>query len=129
MEDDAWDQVLIKQFPKLLVDLSSMECGKGWKNLLVGMFMNVIRAESQLTDHPSYIPVRFVQIKEKFGGLRAYYEGGYFPDGITKPIASIVAQAETESMTTCDVCGSTITDPASLTTKRGWIHTACNNCR
>lgn len=55
------------------------------------------------------------QIKEKFGGLRFYYNGG---DSF---IGGVVAMAEEMSYRTCEECGA----PGKESTS-GWIRTLCD---
>ena len=55
-----------------------------------------------------------VQVKEKFGTLRFYYNGG------DDYIDGLVSMAESMSAVTCEVCGN----PGSSTTG-GWIRTLC----
>jgi hypothetical protein len=56
-----------------------------------------------------------VQVKEKFGGLRFYYDGG------DEYIHGLVAMAESMSYVTCEVCGS----PGRVYTD-GWHATLCD---
>lgn len=65
---------------------------------------------------PPEIPQVVVQqIKEKFGGLRFYYEGG------DDYVSGVVDMAESWAGKTCETCGS-------LGTRRsgGWIRTLCD---
>jgi hypothetical protein len=55
------------------------------------------------------------QVKEKFGGLRFYYNGG------DDYIRGVVDMAEEMSYCTCEVCGS----PGKLR-RTGWYHTLCD---
>lgn len=87
---------------------------------------------------------RWRQIKEKFGGLRMYWnEGGVYldfigPDSLThivveparpllsartrERIAGIVAEAAKQAATRCQVCGA----PGTLRRREnGWLVTAC----
>lgn len=56
-----------------------------------------------------------VQVKEKFGGLRFYYEGG------DETVRGMVHMAETLASVTCETCGS----PGHIR-GRGWLYTACD---
>ena len=58
------------------------------------------------------------QVKEKFGGLRFYYDGG---DTYT---AGIVDMMENMSNVTCDSCGA-----PGESGGRGWITVKCGPCR
>lgn len=55
------------------------------------------------------------QVKEKFGGLRFYYNGG------DDYIRGVVGMAEEMSYRTCEVCGS----PGKLR-RGGWYRTLCD---
>ena len=57
---------------------------------------------------------RLCQVKEKFGGLRFYIEGG------TDAIFARIAEAERLSGKTCEVCG----EPGTLSGV-SWYKTAC----
>jgi len=61
------------------------------------------------------IDVKIGQIKEKFGGLRFYYDGG------DEYISGMVAMAEVWASRTCEVCG----DPGK-SRSGGWIKTLCD---
>jgi hypothetical protein len=71
--------------------------------------------EAWLTNIPNKI--HFVQIKEKFGTLRAYAIGGdQFCNGV-------IAMAESMSGITCEACG----EPGERT-NNSWIKTQCKKC-
>lgn len=55
-----------------------------------------------------------IQVKEKFGGLRFYYNGG------DDYIKGVVDMAEEMSYVTCEECGA-----PGKPTKGGWIRTLC----
>jgi len=63
--------------------------------------------------------VEITQIKEKFGGLRFYYNGG---DDV---IHGMVSLAENLSYEICELCGST----KNIMQTEGWITTLCEDCR
>ena len=56
-----------------------------------------------------------VQVKEKFGGLRFYYDGG------DEHISGMVTMAESWAASTCEVCGN----PGKYRGKQ-WFYTACD---
>lgn len=62
--------------------------------------------------------VRADQIKEKFGTLRFYYQGG------DDYIAGIVSLAESISNVTCERCGG-----PGKKTRSGWIKVLCETCK
>lgn len=109
-----------------------IECNNGWYELLASVCWRVSQHEKNiedrkriLADQPEkikaeleYFPVKFDQVKEKYGGLRLYFSGGDdYVDGI-------VAMAEEYSYKVCEVCGN-----AGKPNKGGWITTLCDNCR
>lgn len=63
--------------------------------------------------------VDIIQVKEKFGGLRFYIDGG------DDSIYGMIDLAENMSYNTCETCGST--KNVGQTTK-GWISTICKDC-
>lgn len=58
---------------------------------------------------------KFTQIKEKFGTLRMYYDGG---DDVTRAVTTF---AEIMSSRTCEVCGD-----KGETIRTGWHRTLCS---
>lgn len=56
------------------------------------------------------------QVKEKFGGLRFYINGG------NNDIYNYISFAELLSIKTCQVCGS----PGKQRSRMGWISTLCD---
>jgi len=61
-----------------------------------------------------YTPVRFTQIKEKFGGLNVYHSGG------DDYIHGLISMAEAMSYQICEICGE-----KGKPNKGGWIKTTC----
>ena len=110
-----------------------IECNSGWYELLASVCWRIFQHERNISDRIKirlknnkendqsdldYIPVKFDQIKEKFGGLRIYYSGGDdYVDGV-------IDMAEEMSYKICEVCGN-----AGKPNKGGWISTLCDNCR
>jgi hypothetical protein len=109
-----------------------VECNLGWHELLSSLCWRISQHEKNiedrkriLADQPEkikteleYVPVKFDQVKEKYGGLRVYFSGGDdYVDGL-------VSMAEEYSYKVCEVCGN-----AGKPNKGGWITTLCDNCR
>jgi hypothetical protein len=71
--------------------------------------------EEGIVIEPEIPQVVVQQIKEKFGGLRFYYEGG------DDYVSGVVEMAESWAGKTCETCGS-------LGTRRhgGWVRTLCD---
>ena len=109
-----------------------IECNDGWYELLSSVCWRISQHEKNiedrkriLADQPEkikeeleYFPVKFDQIKEKYGGLRIYFSGG------DDYVEGVVSMAEEFSYKVCEVCGN-----AGKPNKGGWITTLCENCR
>jgi hypothetical protein len=109
------------------------EIGNGWYELLSSVCWRISQHEKNISerihvrnknDIPNdqtdldYAPVKFDQVKEKYGGLRIYFSGGDdYVDGV-------VSMAEEYSYKVCEVCGN-----AGKPNKGGWITTLCESCR
>lgn len=109
------------------------ECGNGWHDLISCLCWMIRQHEDnkkwrkkyleendpeKLKQEPEYFPVKFDQIKEKYGGLRAYFSGG------DDYVEGLVSMAEAMSYKICEVCGE-----RGNPNKGGWISTLCNSCR
>lgn len=68
----------------------------------------------KLKQEQEYFPVKFDQIKEKFGTLRVYFSGG------DEYVEGLVSMAEAISGKICEVCGN-----KGQPNKGGWITTLC----
>lgn len=89
---------------------------EGWDILIYKL---CCRIESHLAwnDPEGYIEV--TDVKEKFGGLRFYYDNYSKSDEF---ISGMVDFAEIMSEVTCEVCGR----PGILRTDLSWLKTLCN---
>lgn len=94
-----------------------IECGKGWYWLLDNL-MSEITTYLKDNEHRDIPLVRVTQIKEKFGGLRFYYDGG------DDYVHGMVWLAEGLSYKICETCGST----EEVSQTGGWIKTICKKC-
>jgi hypothetical protein len=87
-----------------------LECEDGWFQIIWGMCEKLEKFNS---------PVRFMQVKEKYGTLRVYYSG------IWSDIdEEIIEQTEKLSETTCEICGN----PGKIEVYRGWYKCYCLDC-
>lgn len=110
-----------------------IDCGDGWYPILDILCANIqhhldwhnaeggFEYKRKLNEKDeNHIPVRQVeatQIKEKFGGLRFYYNGG------DVHIEGMVCMAEALSDRTCESCGN-----AGEGRNMAWIKTLCEMC-
>jgi hypothetical protein len=110
-----------------------IECNNGWYELISSVCWRISQHEKNIADRirirsendkPNdqsdldYVPVKFDQVKEKYGGLRIYYSGGDdYVDGV-------VSMAESFSYKICEVCGD-----RGSPNEGGWISTLCDKCR
>ena len=91
---------LKEKYPEQFKNLSWIECDDGWHDLLDNLF----RVVDNHLDHKKRInePIEsfgWSQIKEKFGGLRAYYHGG------DEFIRGVIWMAESMSYNICEFTG------------------------
>lgn len=121
----AWYESLIKRFPNLLGNLKELECPSGWETMIEQLCMDIMKHEVFFIENPDYTPVKFVQIKAKFGALRAYYEGGKIKDEYVNMMRIIIDKYEGISAQVCGFCGST---DAKRTSGNFWIQPVCANC-
>ena len=113
---------LLEKYPRLFADhkkppAESLMCygcdhGDGWFFIIDSM----CRCIQQHTEK-SESQYKFLQVKEKFGGLRVYDTGG---DEYT---SGIIDMAEAISRRTCEVCGS----PGKLNSSGLWVKTLCES--
>ena len=140
--EKSWN-TLYEKYPNLFINRNKspmescmsfgIECNLGWYELLSSLCWRIFQHERNIVDRlrirtkndvPNnqsdidYVPVKFDQVKEKYGGLRVYFTGGDdYVDGV-------VSMTEEYSYKVCEVCGN-----AGKPNKSGWITTLCDNCR
>ena len=137
--EKSWD-ALYQKYPYLFsnkdkdVRISCMawgcDCGLGWYDIMSVLCWMITQHENnivwqteykQKTDpeyKSDYFPVKFDQVKEKFGGLRIYFSGG------DEYVEGLVSMAESFSYKVCEVCGE-----RGDSNKNGWVVTLCDKCR
>ncbi|WP_445147260.1 hypothetical protein [Dyella sp. Tek66A03] len=103
----------LRQHTLTLVSYWGFECGDGWMDLIYGLSQAIeLHAKSVGMD------IVATQVKEKFGTLRFYVDGG---DDV---IRRLIDAAEHESEFTCESCGA----PGTLV-RKGRFSTLCESCR
>ena len=116
-----WRVELIEAYPDLFqppadfpgAAAGSPECDAGWHDLLDRMCVRIRTAVQ--ADGGAF---KFGQIKEKFGGLRVYWDGKLSPEADAQ-VEEAIALAEARSAVTCEICGEEgrLYDGAWLTTR------------
>ena len=106
------------------------EHGNGWFDIISSLCWMIRQHEDNIrwqteykqqkdaTYSSDYHPVKFDQIKEKYGTLRIYFSGG------DEYVEGLVSMAEAISGKICEVCGN-----KGQLNKGGWISTLCDICR
>lgn len=141
-EEKNW-QTLYDKYPNLFENRSKsprespmgfgIECNIGWYEIISNVCWMIKQHEDnkrwrkeylekndpeRLASEPGYFPVKFDQVKEKYGGLRLYFSGG------DEYVEGLVSMAEAISYTICETCGN-----KGNPNKSGWISTLCESCR
>lgn len=129
---------LIKKYPSLFslkdnktepIGAYGIECDAGWYDILDSLCFMIAQQERNIEGNNKYRitqnqqpvehePFKFTQIKEKFGVLRIYYNGG------NEYIRGLIGMAECWSYKTCETCGE-----KGQADKKGWIKVLCDKCK
>lgn len=114
---DVFAKQMEERFPKMFANpYGGFCCGEGWWPILEKLCSNIQSHIDWKNKQAKVIPqVTVAQIKEKFGGLRFYYDGG------DDHIKGMVRMAEAWADATCEDCGAPATKQTS-----GWIKTVCD---
>ena len=99
-----------------------MECHEGWKSIIDDTHNKLKYID------PDY---KVAQIKEKFGGLRYYYDHSFESyDDIRREIMDdIVRTAEDEASRTCELCGANkSSDKVEIRVHKYWYFGYCQSC-
>jgi hypothetical protein len=114
------------KFPQLLDDLEYLEVGDGWSNIVENMCFliqndyNIKSRENPLVKQP-----KLIQIKQKFGGLRAYLENSQQSEYVN----AVIDMAERMSYCTCEFCANAVNTANDYTHLNGWRIILCKECR
>lgn len=126
------DSELCSRYPKIFSNRNNshaescmsygFECDDGWFDLIDALCRRIQNyvdwKSSTLTgaEIKQLQPVA-LQVKQKFGGLRFYIEGG------DSHIDGMISMAESMSFRLCESCGNSGTKRSG-----GWIQVLCNTC-
>ena len=123
------DRQLCEKYPLIFADRNKsmmescmfwgFEHGDGWYQIIDGLCANIQHHIDWKNKQGEKVPqVVAQQVKEKFGTLRFYYNGG---DDV---IDGMVRMAESWSAVACEECGAPGTQNS-----QGWIKTLCETHR
>ena len=98
------------------------ECGSGWFNIIDTLCSQIQhhidwKSKNIPAEEVESLQIVASQVKEKFGTLRFYYDGG------DETIEGMVRMAEAMTGKTCESCGV----PGYLRTD-GWYRILCDSC-
>ncbi len=124
--NEKLDKELCEKYPKIFASrygdpkdtlmCFGFEHGDGWYRILDNLCANIQSyIDWKNKKEHTVDQVVAVQVKEKFGGLRFYYEGG------DDEISGMVRMAESWASSTCETCGET-----GRMRTGGWIRTLCD---
>lgn len=109
-------QVLHERYGDILKNLTEIECDIGWFDIIDKALSDILRIV-----YEADVNLQIVQIKEKFAGLRIYYDiDGDADEDVRKQIDDAIDKAEIDSYTICEVCGE-----QGKVQKKGWWKTLC----
>jgi len=127
------DEALCAKYPKIFKNRHGnmketlmcwgFECGDGWYKILDSLCAQIQHYTDWNNDNHAkgykqykQVPqVVAIQVKEKFGGLRFYYDGG------DDQIFGMVRMAESWAAQTCEECGE-----SGTIRHDGWMRTLCD---
>lgn len=129
---EAFEKEMHEKFPKIFAHpYGGFDIGEGWYPIIRALCENIQAHINSVECHRNHLLIKNVmsrpipepvpqvevrQIKEKFGGLRFYYDGG------DDKIEGMVDMAESMSIITCETCGN----PGKNRSIRGWLTTLCD---
>lgn len=121
------EKILFEKYPKIFADKDKspqetlicfgFEHGDGWY-WLIDTLCNAIQSYIDTNRHLKIHQVVAVQVKEKWAGLRFYYNGG------NDRIEGMVQFAEHLSYYICEYCGSS----EDIGCTQSWFSTCCRKC-
>jgi hypothetical protein len=122
--EDGWTDTLVSLFKLAKHHLGRWREVQGIKEKLLAKGEDLSKYEwiaEYFRSNPTdpLTTFKIVQIKEKFGGLRVYYEGGADPF-----IDGLISMAEAVCWRTCYFCAK----PGKVCSRNYWLCVACPDC-
>ena len=115
---DTFEARMLERFPKMFAEPYGGFCvDEGWWPILeslCGQIQHHLDWKNRQSE--VVVQVKVAQIKEKFGGLRFYYDGG------DDAIDGMVRMAESWAAHSCETCGA-----PGKSRDGGWIKTLCDH--
>ena len=115
---DVFEARMLERFPKMFAEPYGGFCvDEGWWPILeslCGQIQHHLDWKNRQSE--VVVQVKVAQIKEKFGGLRFYYDGG------DDAIDGMVRMAESWAAHSCETCGA-----PGKSRDGGWIKTLCDH--
>lgn len=117
IEYEAFAARMEKSYPKMFAgSYGGFAVGKGWYPIIERLCSNIQQHVEWANRETEVCPQVVVeQIKEKFGGLRFYYQGG------DAEISGMVRMAEAWAGVACEVCGG-----IGKRRQGGWVRNLCD---
>ena len=114
---EEFEKRMVEAYPKMFGGkYGGFACGEGWWSIIELLCSNIQHHIDWKNKKTMIVPqVNVAQIKEKFGGLRFYYDGG------DEYISGLVSMAESWAACSCETCGT----PGERR-EGGWIRTLCD---
>src|SRR5438309_294407 len=108
---------LRQKFPALYAECRWIQCAVGWRGLI-----ERASVELEALSHREGVPIEVLEIREKYGLLQIWLDA---PTRRVEAAAeAIVLKVETESESTCELCGSA----GTLQETNGWFKVRCPKC-
>lgn len=116
-EYEKFANTMEERFPKMFAGkYGGFAVGAGWWPIIAALCRNIQSYIDWKTKQGNPVPQVVVeQIKEKFGSLRFYYQGG------DEQIHGMVRMAESWADASCEECGA-----PGKRTSGGWIKNLCD---
>jgi len=128
------DKYLCEKYPRIFIEREKsarescmgrgFECGNGWFPIIDSLCHRIQEHIDQHNkyrkDEPLMDQMVFLQVKEKFGGLRIYAKGG------DEYCHGLISMSETLSHYFCEICG--IGGCGHVGHTKGWIQSVCEEC-
>lgn len=113
---DAFEKRMEEKYPKIFSQpYGGFAIDEGWWPIIESLCGNIQHYINWKNKESEVVPQVVVgQIKEKFGGLRFYYDGG------DDKVQGMVLMAESWADRSCETCGAPGTSGG-----KGWIKTLC----